>query len=464
MSDGQKRQWVRELRDDRRRQTAQLNDLVDRAKAESRSLSSSESSEFDAVESRVREIDERIEELEEQIEANEAAAPMARKYAPANSKGSSMENRTSMPGYSRIQVTRSEEVYRPDNGTSYFKDLYLAREMGDRDAADRLHRNQKLQAETRAISGNVAGAGGEFVPPKWLEEQFIHYARPGRVTVDRCNLEPLPAGTDQLILPKINTGTATAIQSTQNSAVQNTDLTTTSVSSSVATIAGAQTLSLQLIEQSPLSMDTVVLGDLAADYAMKFDLQVLAGTGANGQLTGILTQTGTNAITFTSASPTLGLLYSKIAGAIQAVHTNRFLPPDTVIMHPRRWAWCLSQLDSQGRPLVVPTAGGPFNAAGVSGEIRAQGYVGEIQGLPVFVDANIPTNLGAGSNEDRIIIARMADLWAWESNVRAEAFAQTYAQNMSVLVRLYNYVSFQPARYPQSISVISGTGLVAPSF
>ncbi|MFB7666859.1 phage major capsid protein [Kitasatospora sp. NPDC056138] len=459
-----KRQMVSDLRQRRKPYTAQLQDLVERAKAENRNLTQAESADFDTAEAQIREIDERIDELAEQIEADAAAAPMQRKYAPTSTKGTSMENRTSMPGYSRIQVTRSEEVYRPDNGTSYFKDLYLARELGDRDAAGRLHRNQKLQAETRAISGNVAGAGGEFVPPKWLEEQFIQYARPGRVTVDRCNLEPLPAGTDQLILPKINTGTATAIQTTQNSAVQNTDLTTTSVSSSVATIAGAQTLSLQLIEQSPLSMDSVVLGDLAADYAMRFDLQVLAGTGTNGQLTGILTQAGTNAITFTSASPTLGLLYSKIAGAIQAVHTSRFLPPDTIIMHPRRWAWCVSQLDAQNRPLVVPVAGGPFNAAGVSGDVRAQGYVGELQGLPVFVDANVPTNLGAGSNEDRIIVARMADLWAWESNIRAEAFQQTYAQNMSVLVRLYNYVSFQPARFPQSISVISGTGLTTPSF
>jgi len=59
---------------------------------------------------------------------------------------------------------------------------------------------------------------------------------------------------------------------------------------------------------------------------------------------------------------------------------------------------------------------------------------------------------------------RKEDLWLWESSIRAEAFAQTYANNMSIFVRLYNYMSFQPARFPQSISVISGTGLITSTF
>jgi hypothetical protein len=58
----------------------------------------------------------------------------------------------------------------------------------------------------------------------------------------------------------------------------------------------------------------------------------------------------------------------------------------------------------------------------------------------------------------------MADLMLWEGTVRAEAFNQTFAQNLSVFIRLYNYASFQPARYPQSISLISGAGLIAPTF
>lgn len=39
-----------------------------------------------------------------------------------------------------------------------------------------------------------------------------------------------------------------------------------------------------------------------------------------------------------------------------------------------------------------------------------------MQGLAVFLDANIPTNLGAGTNEDRIIVARFDDDLLFESD------------------------------------------------
>ncbi len=289
------------------------------------------------------------------------------------------------------------------------------------------------------------------MPPLWMESQFVAFARPGRVTADLAINEPLPAGTDVINLPKINTGSAVAVQTTQNSAVQQTDITTTSVSSPVVTIAGGQTVSLQLLEQSPLNMDAVILGDLAADYGVKLNGQVLNGSGTAGQATGILTVAGTNQIAYTSSTPTLagpGGLYSKLAGAMQAVHTKRFLPADVIIMHPTRWAWIIATADSSNRPYVVPTANGPYNALGTSGAVAAQGYVGNLLGLPVYADATLPTNLGTGTNQDTIIVMRREDLWLWESTIRAEAFAQTYANNMSVFVRLYNYMSFQPARFP----------------
>jgi hypothetical protein len=105
-----------------------------------------------------------------------------------------------------------------------------------------------------------------------------------------------------------------------------------------------------------------------------------------------------------------------------------------------------------------------MNAVGTTGEPAAQGYVGSMLGLPVYVDATITTTFGAGTNQDRILVARMSDLMLWESNLRAETFEQTYANQLSVFIRVYNYMSFQAGRYPKSISVIDGTGLVAPTF
>jgi HK97 family phage major capsid protein len=374
---------------------------------------------------------------------------MAKRYAPSG-----------------VKVTNEPEIYRSGlGGQSYFRDMWNSRQNGDAAAMDRLIRNNKGRAaEQRSSVGitTVNGAGGEFVPPLWLEKEFVRLARPGRITGNLVPTSALPAGTDSINVPKVSTGTTVGVQATQNTAVSQTDLTTTSISSSVTTIAGAQVISLQLLEQSPLNVDDVILADLAAAYAQQYNTLILSGSGTGGNPTGMLTLSGTNAITYTQASPTVALLYSQIANAIQTVHTNRFLPPDTIIMHPRRWAYLLAASDTTGRPLVVPSANSPMNGLANQGEVAAQGYVGTIQGLPVYVDSLIPTTVGG--TQDQIIVARMADLMAWEGNVKAEAFPQTYANQLSVLVRLYNYMSFQPARYPKSISVISGTGLVAPTF
>jgi hypothetical protein len=35
------------------------------------------------------------------------------------------------------------------------------------------------------------------------------------------------------------------------------------------------------------------------------------------------------------------------------------------VMHPRRWSWLLTLLDTQQRPPFVPTANAPSNALGI---------------------------------------------------------------------------------------------------
>jgi len=457
-----KRDMIKALQETRAEKRKALDAILETAQTEKRTkLTDEERSAFDAGEQEIRDIDARCAELDEQIRTDEAAAEMATRYAQPAPEGG--EQRRAAPG---TEVTE-QPVYRSGpGGRSYFRDLYLAKRQGDRDAMERLRRNDKMVAEKRAIS-TTAGAGGEFVPPLWLEEQFVALARPGRVTADRAVHGEVPPGTDSINIPKVLTGTAVAVQATQNSGVQQTDATTGSVASPVITIAGGQTISMQLVEQSPLNVDDLILGDLAADYAQKADIQVISGSGSSGQATGLLTLSGTNSVAWTQATPALGGaggMYASLGAGISAIHTNRFAPPDCIIMHPRRWAWALAQSDTSNRPLIVPQAQGPNNAAGQPGPIMAQGYVGEMLGLPVYTDANLPTNVGAGTNQDVILIARMSDVYLWEGNVRAEAFEQTYAQQLSLFVRLYNYVSFQPGRYPKALAAVTGTGSVTPAF
>jgi HK97 family phage major capsid protein len=171
---------------------------------------------------------------------------------------------------------------------------------------------------------------------------------------------PVPDGTSSISIPKITGGTSVALQTTQNSTVSATDLTTSYVSTGFTTILGKQVVSQQLLDQSAIPFDEVISADLAAAYNAYFGAQVYAGTGTgannNSVLNGINNATvlGANQSTFTSASPTAALFYSKANGMLSSFVANRFAPPTHWLMHPRRWYWLMAQVDSQGRPLVVP--------------------------------------------------------------------------------------------------------------
>lgn len=455
---------IAELRQRRSDTKTQMDSILDTAKKFSRNLSAGERQRFDTAEESIRALDERIDELIEQQTMDDDASEYSRKYAPA---------------FAGDGVQSEPQVYRQaPSSPSYFRDMYQASKRGDRDAMDRLNRNNKMvseEIEQRARKGDLAaeqralstsnGSGGEWVPPMWIEDAWIKVVRPGRVTANVSAGNPLPPGTDVINLPKMLTGTAVAVQATQGSSIQQTDATTGSIASPVITIAGGQTVAMQLVDQSPLNIDDLILGDLAADYATKANLQVLSGTGSSGQATGLLTLSGTNSVAWTSSTPAVGGdggLYAMLGQAVSLIHTNRLMPPDCIIMHPRRWAWIESRSDSSNRPLAVPGVQQPMNAVGTVGPLAAEGRVGTMLGLPVYTDASIPTNVGVGTNQDVIIVTRSSDLYLWESALRAEAFEQTYASTLQLFCRVYAYLSYQPGRYPKSTAIISGTGLVTP--
>ena len=361
----------------------------------------------------------------------------------------------------KVEVISNEQVYRPDRPErSYFRDLYLSKTKGDREATDRLSGHALA---TRDIN-TTDTSGGDFVPPAYLVNEYIAKARAGRVTADLCSKFALPGGTDSINFPAITTGTANAAQASQNSALQETNLVTATVTAPVTTIGGIQDVSVQLVEQSPLSLDTVIFADLAASHAQAVGNAVINGTGASGTLEGFVNADTVNTITYTDASPTAAETVAKIADGIQQVATARFLPADAIVMHPRRWYALSAGVDGGGRPLVVPTAQA-MNAFGTADTVGAEGSVGNILGLPVYLDPNIAVTSGAGTNQDIIIISRFADAYLFEGTPKAEVFRETLSAEATVRFRLYNFVAFTAERYVGvNTSIVSGTGLVTPTF
>jgi HK97 family phage major capsid protein len=366
----------------------------------------------------------------------------------------------------RINVRREPLTYEMGGRHSFFRDVWSTMtQPGAAGPSERLKRHMhEMAVEQRDIS-STDGAGGDFVPPLWMMNEWIALARASRPLGNIVRRFPLPQGTDSINLPRVSTGAAVAIQTADNAAVQETDVTTGSLSIPVVTIAGQQDVSRQLLERSQPGIDQILFSDLAADYATKLDVQLISGSGSSGQIKGVLTASGTIAVTYTDATPTVGELYSKIADAAQQMYTQRFAAPTAMIMHPRRWAWFLAAVDTQNRPLVVPNANNPMNAMGTFSGQAAEGPVGSIQGIPVYLDASIPTNLGAGTNEDRIIITRVEDLYLFEDGApRTRVFEEVLSATLTVRLQVYGYAAFTAERYGKSTAIIAGTGLIAPTF
>lgn len=433
------------------------------------------------LELRSAEINERLAAIEVHlIEARDAeardvagrqlaAVSHARGESSVDSQGrrrndaESMSRRTAGGVPLQVQDRPLPEVYHRDGEHSFFQDVYLSRTRQDAAATGRLEANQA--AQSRAIS-TIAGGGGQFAPPLWISNEFVEYARPSRVVADLMLGHELPWGIASVNLPKVLTGTAAGVTVTENTAITNVDMTTGSVTGEIATMSGLQVLSIELLRQSGTAIDQVVLGDLAGAVAGTLETQVISGSGANGQLLGIDKVGGSTSVAFTTASPSLtsttpaNSLHFAIVKAATAIATKRHQAATAIVMHPRRWAWITTMLDTTNRPII--TGEGAFNSPGIVGAPAAAGYVGHLAGLPVYVSGRIPTNLGAGTNQDEILVIKADDLHLWESPLELQAFEAALASQNSIQLRALEFAASIPNRYAESISVITGTGLVDP--
>jgi HK97 family phage major capsid protein len=275
----------------------------------------------------------------------------------------------------------------------------------------------------------------------------------------------LPAAGMTLNISRMTTGTSTAIQASENDAISETNADDTLLTVNVRTIAGQQDISKQAIERGT-GIDAFIIQDLIRGWHTTLDNQIINGDGTSGSILGIRSTTGINDITYNEAAPTAENLYPKLADAYQQVQTSVFQNPTHWIMHPRRLAFLLASVDQAGRPLVVPTLGGPMNAMATGAGQAFYGNSGySLMGLPIVADANVTTTAGGGT-EDQIYCVNANELHLWEQpgSPFALNFDATGAGSLTIKSVVYGYAAFTAGRYPGATSRILGTGLVAPTF
>ena len=199
-----------------------------------------------------------------------------------------------------IRVKHEPLTYSPDGPHSFFRDVLAADHKygrNDKAAQERLQRNAiEVSIERRDLT-RVDGAGGEFVFPVWLLELLGRPARSNRPFADAIGSLPLPPGADNLPVPTVIASGATAPQSADNGAVANLSPSTSSASMPVRTITGQIPASLQLIDQTPpAAFDAIYAGELLDDYDAALETQLWNGSGASGQLLGVLNVSGVTSV------------------------------------------------------------------------------------------------------------------------------------------------------------------------
>lgn len=476
----QMRAKIKGILDQRAQKQEEMDAVI--ASAEERddgNLTDEETERLQAARSAIAELDEqraaaeqRLAELEADAEARKAAEEARQRYEQAGDAGQSHR-------VGNVSV-REELVYRPEGRHSFFSDAFRAARGHDFGAQDRLRQHQRQMEELGAElrDGDPerrdvgTGAFGSLVVPQYLVDEFAPVLRNSRATANAVRGEDLPPEGMTVTIPRGESGVSVAPQATENTGVSETDADfDNDLTINVRTFSGQQDVSRQSLERGTPGLDRLLYDDLVGAYGERLNSSIIADDGTSGTHEGLLESDGVNAVTYTDTNPTVAEIWPKISDAVQQVATNRKRAANLIVMHPRRWGWFTAALDDQNRPLVY--SGDParaFNALGLApgdGGFGEGQLVGTLQNIAVLVDAGIPTNLGTGTDEDRIIVLRRQDPILWEEMdgmPRELRFEETLGGNLTVKLVVYGYSAFTAERYPEAVSIVSGTGLVAPTF
>lgn len=400
------------------------------------------------------------------VEAEEADAEtrLAETHAVAPAKRNSAK-----PAYDQVfRVGSEERVYSKESdpsGAMFLRDVAKGTLFGDPVSAERIRRHmqeervERPQYSERAAGDLLTGGLGGLVVPQYLVDMTAPAVANLRPFADACTHHALPDSGMSVTIPTITTATSAALQATQLTAVSATSAVETDLTLTIQTAAGSQNVSRQAIERGT-GIGDVVVGDLMRRYATALD-----NTLINQATTGLDAFSNTN--TYTSASPTAAEHYTRILGAMSQVEKAllAMAKPNLVVMHGRRWYWLQSQLVS-----TWPFIGNQGNFGGPTGTVNGAGYGSPSRGqLPngtdVCIDDNVVTNLGLGTNQDRIYTLSRDEAHLWEAPgqpvmIRAE---QPNAANLGILFVVYGYFAYTFKRYALSVQNLDGTGLVAPT-
>lgn len=151
-----------------------------------------------------------------------------------------------------------------------------------------------LRAHQRSLSVGTDTAGGHTVQTMINPALFADALR-ARMITGALGARVLPGLSDTVVIPR-KTATTTAAWLTEVGTASSSDPAFDQLTLSPKRIGAYTDLSKQLIVQSSLAMEQVVLHDLSETIMVELDRVAMLGTGASNQPRGVINTSGTGAV------------------------------------------------------------------------------------------------------------------------------------------------------------------------
>jgi HK97 family phage major capsid protein len=330
------------------------------------------------------------------------------------------------------------------------------------------HELDGVELERRALS-RVQGDGGWFSPPGWLVDRFVHAPRAGAPFAALWTQLPMPPGVSSVNLPRLASGAGSGVQTADGASVPNRDPVDGTVKATLITIAAQIDVAVQWLDQVPIPPDSSLGADLAEDFLIQLDGQLLLGSGSSGQAQGVVsggTFSASNMIwlqntadeggmswTFAESTPGItGTMHTSAAQLRSKIRRYRGLAPTAWVVPPTVMDMISGQgTDLQERPLVPPGMGSP-------------GDVPMLHWTPVVEDANIPLTFGGTTppsiglssgitsptdgtgTHAPMLLGRWSDCIFFQSEPVVRLMPDVLAGTLQVRFQVYTYIAAIPNR------------------
>jgi HK97 family phage major capsid protein len=339
-----------------------------------------------------------------------------------------------------------DDAYAAGN-ISVFQDIRLANK-GDAAARERLTKGfEGLNSEGKAMTEGTQAQGGYLVRPQ-VERQIVLARENDNVLRGLCS--KLNVTTNSIQLDQLGLTTTAGWVAELAQKPETTGMTLATVTASVFTAAGLATVSNQLLQDSNPAIDGLVTSDLAKRLVALEEAAFINGTGS-GQPLGILNTPGIGATALTSTA--IIDLLDGILDSIASVETSHGAP-SAILMHPRTWTRILKSRDAQGAFYIDPAGGPQDPRTGLRGPVKS------LWGYQVITSNRIPTNLGGGTNESRVIVGDFREALILDrQGITVDESSHVYFTTNQTVFRAEQRVGFTAARTPLAFNVVGGAGL-----